>query len=139
MNQKMSSILLRVNLEQVRHQNISNETILVSSEDNWTFMRHICVYSYTSITIATILVTLASCFMFYKTSTKASSKLHNEMFQSIMNATMRFFNTNPAGRILNRFSKDIETVDIILPYALINCLQVYFCYFIFFRDIIIIA
>lgn len=38
---------------------------------------------------------------------------------------MRFFDTNPSGRILNRFSKDIGAVDEILPKALLQTLQIF--------------
>lgn len=37
---------------------------------------------------------------------------------------MRFFNTNNAGRILNRFSKDMGSIDELLPAAMIDCLQI---------------
>lgn len=46
------------------------------------------------------------------------------MFRSISRATMRFFNTNTSGRVLNRFSKDMGSVDEMLPTALIDCLQI---------------
>lgn len=42
---------------------------------------------------------------------RASKVLHNKMFSSILGATMRFFDTNPSGRILNRFSKDMGAID----------------------------
>lgn len=42
---------------------------------------------------------------------RASQKLHNSMFNGVISATMRFFDTNPSGRILNRFSKDIGYVS----------------------------
>lgn len=40
-----------------------------------------------------------------------SINLHNNMFKKIMTIPMRFFNTNPKGRILNRFSRDMGFVD----------------------------
>lgn len=36
-----------------------------------------------------------------------SQRLHNEMFSSVIQAPVTFFDANPVGRILNRFSKDI--------------------------------
>lgn len=50
------------------------------------------------------LVTLIGCLL-------ASRKLHNDLLCSVMNAPLRFFEVTPIGRILNRFSKDIENVD----------------------------
>lgn len=46
------------------------------------------------------------------------------MFQSIITASMQFFNTNTSGRILNRFSKDLGAVDELLPNAMIDCSQI---------------
>ncbi|KAI8429898.1 hypothetical protein MSG28_000378 [Choristoneura fumiferana] len=37
---------------------------------------------------------------------------------------MRFFDTNPSGRILNRFSKDMGIVDEILPRMYLDSIQV---------------
>lgn len=55
---------------------------------------------------------------------KASVTLHDKMFISIIHGTMRFFNTNTSGRILNRFSKDMGSVDERLPLALVDCTQI---------------
>lgn len=46
------------------------------------------------------------------------------MFQSLIRAPMRFFDINPAGRILNRFSKDMGTVDDVLPRFILESIQV---------------
>lgn len=113
--------ICRVNMEQLKH---TNETLSPVTNSSWKYVRTYCIYVYTGITLTTIIVTLASCFAFYHTSTRGSLSMHDSMFASILQANMRFFNTNPAGRILNRFSKDIETLDVTMPYALINCLQV---------------
>lgn len=37
---------------------------------------------------------------------------------------MRFFDTNPSGRILNRFSKDMGATDELLPKALLDAGQI---------------
>lgn len=46
------------------------------------------------------------------------------MFSKIVYASMYFFNTNPSGRILNRFSKDTGAVDEILPMTALDVMQV---------------
>ena len=52
---------------------------------------------------------------FYYVVLQASRRLHNLMLRRIMHSPIRFFNTNPSGRILNRFSKDIGFLDEQLP------------------------
>ena len=46
---------------------------------------------------------------------RASIKLHNEMLTHILSSTMAFFDTTPLGRIINRFSKDMDEVDLMIP------------------------
>ncbi|CEP13205.1 hypothetical protein [Parasitella parasitica] len=44
-------------------------------------------------------------------SLKASRKIHSELLDRILRAKIRFFDVTPLGRIVNRFSSDLETVD----------------------------
>jgi ATP-binding cassette subfamily C (CFTR/MRP) protein 1 len=45
----------------------------------------------------------------------AAIKLHQSMLMRILKSPMSFFDTTPLGRILNRFSKDIDVVDNSIP------------------------
>lgn len=41
----------------------------------------------------------------------AATRLHKTMLHGIMHAPLNFFDTTPVGRILSRFSSDVETLD----------------------------
>lgn len=63
------------------------------------------------VVIATLLSTLAM----FLGALKAARILHLELLVHCLRAPMEFFDTTPVGRILNRFSKDIDTLDVALP------------------------
>ncbi|XP_058980633.1 multidrug resistance-associated protein 1 isoform X11 [Musca domestica] len=44
-----------------------------------------------------------------------SKILHQELINNVVRWPMEMFDTTPLGRIVNRFAKDIDTIDIILP------------------------
>eukprot|EP00096_Caligus_rogercresseyi_P015861 TRINITY_DN8345_c0_g1_i1.p1 TRINITY_DN8345_c0_g1~~TRINITY_DN8345_c0_g1_i1.p1 ORF type:complete len:558 (-),score=66.42 TRINITY_DN8345_c0_g1_i1:296-1813(-) len=46
----------------------------------------------------------------------ASMKIHGKLLSNVLRAPLSFFDTNPMGRILNRFSKDIDVADTTLPF-----------------------
>lgn len=46
---------------------------------------------------------------------KAAKFLHAFMLWAIFRAPLLFFDTTPVGRVLSRFSKDIDALDVALP------------------------
>jgi ABC-type multidrug transport system fused ATPase/permease subunit len=47
----------------------------------------------------------------------ASRQLHWIILIGVLHAPMSFFDTTPIGRIINRFAKEIDSVDTLLPNA----------------------
>ncbi|KAH8281369.1 hypothetical protein KR054_000152, partial [Drosophila jambulina] len=80
---------------------------------------------FTLITVLSIVTTLASSILIFNLARKCSIGLHNSIFNAISRASMYFFNTNPPGRILNRFSKDMGQVDEILPVVMMDVIQLF--------------
>lgn len=44
-------------------------------------------------------------------SLHASWKIHDRLLRTVMHAKFRFFDSTPLGQLMNRFSKDVESVD----------------------------
>ncbi|XP_064629119.1 multidrug resistance-associated protein 1-like isoform X2 [Lineus longissimus] len=66
------------------------------------------------------------CYFIYAcASVRASFSLHSSMLDNILKAPMAFFDTTPVGRIVNRFSRDMDTIDTEIPNtfsSLIDCM-----------------
>jgi ATP-binding cassette, subfamily C (CFTR/MRP), member 4 len=100
----------------------TNDTIISEQSQ---YDRNIDIYIFTGLTVGTIFFTVSRSFLFFNVAMVASRKLHDAMFAGVTRACMYFFNTNPSGRILNRFSKDIGQIDEILPMVMIDVLQIF--------------
>nr|AAI50823.1 ATP-binding cassette, sub-family C (CFTR/MRP), member 4 [Mus musculus] len=78
---------------------------------------------YTGLTAVTVLFGIARSLLVFYILVNASQTLHNRMFESILKAPVLFFDRNPIGRILNRFSKDIGHMDDLLPLTFLDFIQ----------------
>ncbi|XP_041994072.1 ABC transporter C family member 2-like [Salvia splendens] len=73
---------------------------------------------YSLLSFGQVLVTLINSFWLITSSLYAARRLHNAMLDSILRAPMVFFHTNPLGRIINRFAKDLGDIDrTVAPFA----------------------
>lgn len=82
-------------------------------------------YSYIlfSLSVGTLALTLVRSGILAILAVISSRRLHERLLERVLHAKMYFFDTNPPGRILNRFSKDIDNIDMPLPIALQDVLQ----------------
>jgi len=55
----------------------------------------------------------------------ASKSLHRSAITSVMHAPMSFFETTPLGRVMNRFSKDVDTIDNTISDSVRMCLMTF--------------
>ncbi len=61
---------------------------------------------------------------FYGVLLLSAKALHEKMLNSVFAAKTRFFDLNPLGRLVNRFSNDIANTDEILPITVFDAIQV---------------
>ncbi|XP_056634445.1 ATP-binding cassette subfamily C member 4-like isoform X1 [Diorhabda sublineata] len=94
------------------------DSVLVHGKLQFLIKTTSAIYLYTALIISSIIFIMSRTFLFFKACMMSSMNLHSEMFNSLLKAPMRFFDTNPSGRILNRFSKDMGAIDEVLPRAL---------------------
>ncbi|KAF9135844.1 hypothetical protein BGW39_011433 [Mortierella sp. 14UC] len=66
---------------------------------------------YCFITLMAVFFTVVKMLWQLYGSLRASRSLHEQLLVSILRAPIRFFDTTPVGRIINRFSKDFEVID----------------------------
>jgi ABC-type multidrug transport system fused ATPase/permease subunit len=53
----------------------------------------------------------------------AGVRCHERLLHGVLHAPMKFFESNPVGRILNRFSRDLDTVENFLPRNLFDAMH----------------
>uniref|UniRef100_A0A672Z7A9 ATP-binding cassette sub-family C member 5 n=1 Tax=Sphaeramia orbicularis TaxID=375764 RepID=A0A672Z7A9_9TELE len=107
----------------------NSSAVSISMKDNPMMQHYVAIYA--SSMGVMLLLKLIRGVAFVKGTLRASSKLHDELFHKILRCPMKFFDTTPTGRILNRFSKDMDEVDTRLPFQaemfIQNVILVFFC------------
>jgi ABC-type multidrug transport system fused ATPase/permease subunit len=60
---------------------------------------------------AVLLCTVAQRFLWMYRAADAGRSIHDRALSGVLAAPLRFFDSTPTGRILNRFARDLEAVD----------------------------
>ncbi|TNM94227.1 hypothetical protein fugu_002403 [Takifugu bimaculatus] len=93
----------------------------VIAEFNLTF--YLSIYS--GLTAAAVVFGYTRCFLIFHKLVRSAQHLHDSMFHAIIRTSVHFFDVNPIGRILNRFSKDIGLMDSKLPITFVDFYQLF--------------
>ncbi|KAF0696117.1 hypothetical protein As57867_013045, partial [Aphanomyces stellatus] len=83
------------------------------------FINHASYYLgiYAALSIGGALTTSFRSIAVYGSAMKASQTLFDQMTTALLHAPMRFFDQNPVGRILNRYTNDMGTIDLQIPFT----------------------
>ena len=83
------------------------------SSTNWNYIGYYSIFA-----VACTLSGMVSQIGCQYRAAAASQKLHQSLLDKTMHAPMNFFETTPTGRILNRFTSDLDVVDAKIPQQL---------------------
>ncbi|CAN2387511.1 ATP-binding cassette [Pristimantis euphronides] len=73
---------------------------------------------YGGIAAANSIFTALRALLFAFGAIRAATVIHKRLLQRVLRATVTFFDSTPVGRIINRFSSDLYSVDDFLPFML---------------------
>ena len=76
-----------------------------------------------SLAIATLVLSILRAILFFVVSFNSSKNSFRKMMDRVFRAPMGFFQSNPNGRIMNRFSKDMNLMDETLPQVFFDLVQ----------------
>lgn len=70
---------------------------------------HLVVYG--AALLLSVLLILLRALVLTAANVRAATRVHNNALWAVLRADMAFFDTTPSGRVLNRFSNDMQKVD----------------------------
>ncbi|KAK4296996.1 hypothetical protein Pmani_030548 [Petrolisthes manimaculis] len=100
--------------QQQQHQNNSNN----SNNNNVTapnFDRTLFLIGYGGFGTSQAVFFYIGSLLMWVGCLRAGRGLHNSLLHSVLRLPMSFFDTNPSGRIMTRFGKEMDALDSVLP------------------------
>ncbi|KAL3999294.1 F-box and leucine-rich repeat protein 13 [Sarotherodon galilaeus] len=96
---------------------------VTSSYQEFNLSFYLSVYS--GLTAAAVVFGFARSLVIFHGLVRSAQTLHNSMFSAVLHTPVCFFDVNPIGRILNRFSKDVSQMDSMLPITFVDFYQLF--------------
>ena len=79
---------------------------------------------YIGLTTVAIFISFTKSLLYLLITMRSSRNLHDQMYTAVIRSPVRFYDANPKGRILNRFSGDIDAIDTDVPEMIMEFCQV---------------
>nr|UOU03338.1 ATP-binding cassette subfamily C1-7 [Brachionus rubens] len=96
-----------------------NETLETSNQNSRYFQLGI----YAALGFSKSFIALIANVVFVGMYIKASKVLHEKLLRSVLRGNLRFFESTPIGRIVNRFTKDVEATEESIPYSIKSLIE----------------
>src|SRR5690606_6533536 len=85
----------------------------LSEESNYFYLG-----IYALLGVITLLVCAFQHFYWSRKAVDAAQSIHDKALDGILETNLRFYDSNPSGRILNRFSRDLDAIEKDLSWSL---------------------
>lgn len=93
-------------------------SVLAGHNDLWF------AQGYIAIVFITVVLSCWRSYYFVSCAVSSSKNLHIKVLKAVLSAPINlYFDVTPVGRILNRFSKDLDSIDSLLPDFFLQTLQ----------------
>ncbi|XP_067948420.1 ATP-binding cassette sub-family C member 5-like [Watersipora subatra] len=110
LNQGSGGYMLNITTEDGNYTQVESDSLLYNEK----LSLYQAIYGISLIGV--IIFSIIKSVVYMRTSLMASSNLHDKVFRKLVASPMSFFDITPSGRILNRFSKDMDEIDVNLPF-----------------------
>lgn len=99
------------------------ESGVVNALDGLTSMQ--CIYIFSGLVGALFIFSLVRTTTFFSICMASSITLHNSLFECLIRAPVTFFDANPIGVLLNRFSRDMGIIDDQVPPTAFDAVEIF--------------
>ena len=94
------------------------------TEGNWVIGARIGLGVYIGLTLLGVVIRFTRSQLYRQVTMSSSRALHDQMYTAVIRSPVLFYDSNPKGRILNRFSGDIGATDGKVPNLILEMAEV---------------
>ncbi|CAL8111765.1 unnamed protein product [Orchesella dallaii] len=109
-------------------RNLANSSDVVG-DTNESWSQNFYAYVYCGLVGIFMFIVVFRSVIFFWYCMRISVNLHDLMFETVIRTPVKFFDENPSGRILNRFTKDLNHIDEQLPISFFDFISIYLALF----------